>query len=109
MLLAGARAELLFGEPEVLVAATHLVGLPGVARRPPRRVSYLHILCERHEILRAEGAWTESFQPAARMVDAMAAESRDEILALFPALAARPMASARPTLRAHEARALRAA
>ena len=37
--IAGWQAELNFGQPEVLVSAVHLVGLPGVSRRPPVRVT----------------------------------------------------------------------
>ncbi|HMO73411.1 MAG TPA: Hint domain-containing protein, partial [Paracoccaceae bacterium] len=110
MLLAGARAEMLFGEHEVLVAALHLVGLPGVTRLPPQAVDYVHVMCERHEVIQAEGAWSESFQPGAAVVGSMAAAARDGLRALFPELAAgRPFPAARRTLKAHEARVLVAA
>jgi hypothetical protein len=38
MFVGGWQAELNFGQPEVLVSAVHMVGMPGVTRRP-RRVS----------------------------------------------------------------------
>jgi hypothetical protein len=111
MLMDGARAEMLFGEPEVLVAATHLVGLPGVERLPPVAVSYVHLLFDQHEIVCAEGAWSESFQPAMPMLDEMDRLRAAEILTLFPDLAAQEAAfpSARLTLKAYEARVLLAA
>ncbi|TGD62897.1 hypothetical protein EYC08_15045 [Tabrizicola sp. WMC-M-20] len=111
MLIEGARAELLFGEREVLVAAINLIGLPGIARVPARRVSYIHVMCSQHEIIQAEGAWTESFQPGIATLRSMDRGQRDEMLALFPELAegAQAYPAARATLRAHEARVLLAA
>lgn len=111
MLLQGLRAELLFGEPEVLVAATHLTGLDGVDRVCPDGVTYVHILFDGHEIVCADGAWSESFQPARPMVDAMDRTQAEEILQIFPALATSRTAfdAARLTLKSHEARALLAA
>lgn len=111
MLLEGWRADLLFGEPEVLVAARHLTGLPGVTTTVTQGIAYIHILFDRHEIVRADGAWSESFQPARPMLSAMQAEQVAELLALFPGLARAGTAfpAARPTLKAHEARLLTAA
>lgn len=111
MLIEGARAELLFGEREVLVAALHLVGQPGIEQVTPRRVSYIHVMCSQHEIVQAEGAWTESFQPGIGTLDAMDCGQRTEVLMLFPELAdpAHPYRAARATLKAHEARVLLAA
>ncbi len=110
MLVVGSRAELYFGEREVLVAALHLVGRPGIARIPvPAPVTYLHLLFERHEIVCAEGAWSESFQPGAATLSGMEAAQREEVLALFPELGqGRPYPAARVTLKAHEARLLAA-
>ena len=110
MLITGARAELMFGEREVLVAAADLLGLPGVSRDPAGAVSYVHVMCEAHEILRAEGSWSESFQPAAAVLGALDAATRAELLGLFPALASgEGYAAARAVLSSAEARALLAA
>ncbi|GAB1377177.1 Hint domain-containing protein [Pararhodobacter aggregans] len=113
MLVTGARAELMFGEREVLVAAQDLLGLPGVSRAGLEAVSYIHVMCERHEIIRAEGSWTESFQPAEAVVDALEEGTRAELLALFPALATEEgradFAAARPVLSGAEAKTLFAA
>jgi hypothetical protein len=108
VLFEGPWAEMLFGEPEVLVAATHLVGRPGVDQPVVRGVSYIHLMLDRHEVILSDGLWTESFQPAARMVAAMDADRAAEILALFPDLPQVETAfpAARPTLKAHEARVL---
>lgn len=112
VLVAGAAAQLLFGEDEVLVAAKHLLAKPGISRvLPTGGVSYVHILFDRHEIVQSDGIWTESFQPADRMLSAMDKAARDEVLALFPELAteSRFFPAARLSLKAYEARVLLAA
>ncbi|SEM78420.1 Ca2+-binding protein, RTX toxin-related [Gemmobacter aquatilis] len=108
MLVTGTRAEMLFGEHEVLVAALHLVGMEGITRASPPGVTYFHLLFDKHEIIRADGCWTESFQPGDLTLAGMDDAQRNEILLLFPDLQApggRYMA-ARRSLRAHEARVL---
>ncbi len=85
MLVQSWKAELLFGEAEVLVAAKHLVNDHDVRPEPMPRVRYVHLLFDRHEVIRAEGAWTESFHPGAHIL-AEDADMRAEIEALFPEL-----------------------
>ncbi len=108
MLLSGPRAEMLFGEHEVLVAANHLVGRAGITRRDGEAVRYIHILFDQHEIIRADGAWSESFQPGDRSLAGMDAAQRAEILGLFPNLAGAGTRypAARMTLKSREARVL---
>ncbi len=108
MLMTGPRAEMFFGSREVLVAATHLVGESGIERVYPREVTYIHILCDQHEVIRADGAWTESFQPGDMTLSGMDQAQRDELLTLFPALAEAHTLypAARMTLKAHEVRVL---
>ncbi|MFN4131168.1 MAG: Hint domain-containing protein, partial [Paracoccaceae bacterium] len=74
-------------------------------------VSYIHVMCSQHEIVQAEGCWTESFQPGSGTLRTMARAQREEVLALFPQLCEGTQAypAARATLRAHEARVLLAA
>ena len=108
MLFVGPRAEMLFGEGEVLVAATHLTHLPGVDQVMARGITYMHLLFDGHEIIRADGAWTESFQPAERTLNALDDAARGEIEDLFPGISAKAKGflSARPTLKAHEVKVL---
>lgn len=112
MLLCGPQAELLFGEREVLAAAVDLVGMPGI-ERAQTPVTYVHIMFDSHEIVRADGAWSESFQPAQGTINGLDAAQRDELLALFPQLAKdtgrKSFKAARMILKPHEARALCAA
>ncbi|MCU0905438.1 MAG: Hint domain-containing protein, partial [Tabrizicola sp.] len=109
VLIEGARAEMYFGEPEVLVPAKHLVGLADVSRAlPAEGVTYVHILFDRHEIVQSDGIWTESFQPAERTLSALDQAARDEVVALFPDLAdnANGYPAARMSLKAHEVKVL---
>ena len=108
MLIEDGRAEMLFGDAEVLVAATHLRVLPGIEERLTAGVTYIHLLFDRHELICANGAWTESFQPAMRMLNGMEEAQRAEIAALFPEIAGEDFdfPAARLSLKAHEARVL---
>ena len=64
-------------------------------------------MCADHQIIRAEGSWTESFQPSAVVLGALDADTRAELLGLFPELGAGAgLASARPVLSPAEARVL---
>lgn len=65
VLIDGWRAEMLFGEQEVLVAAKHLCGQhDGVHVAPRREVEYFHLLLDGHHLIWSEGALTESFDPS---------------------------------------------
>lgn len=105
----GAQAELLFGEPEVLVAAKHLVDGRTVRIVPRRKVAYWHFLLDAHQIVFAEACATESLYPGQESLKAVSDGERDEIVALFPELAERTstLPMSRRTLRAFEAEALR--
>jgi hypothetical protein len=78
---------MLFGEEEVLVAATHLTCLAAIEQVLTSGISYIHLMVEYHEIICSDRTWSESFQPASRSVDAMDAPQRQELGALFPELA----------------------
>ncbi|RUS59631.1 hypothetical protein EGN72_13075 [Pseudorhodobacter sp. E13] len=103
MLIADWRAELLFGESEVLISARALVNDCTITRAPCDRVTYYHLLLDRHEIIFAEGIATESYQHGA-FADDPGVEA--ELDALFPGLLPAPSDSARPSLRGYEAAAL---
>ncbi|MGO4909320.1 Hint domain-containing protein [Pseudorhodobacter sp. W20_MBD10_FR17] len=107
MLLSGSRAEMMFGEAEVLVAAVHLVNDKTITQIRPQSVTYIHLLFDHHEIICGDGAWTESFQPGDKSLKGMKSPQRDEVLALFPALAqGAAYPAARLTLKSYEAKAL---
>ncbi|MCC7321564.1 MAG: Hint domain-containing protein [Rubellimicrobium sp.] len=103
ILISDPRAELWFGAHEVLVPAIHLVGRPGITRTRPGAVSYIHLLFARHEVILSNGAWSESFQPGHRTLDAMDHAPREELNRLFPQLrGGAPYPAARMTLRRRE-------
>ena len=110
MLMTGPRAELLFGSDEVLVRANHLLHLPGVSQAAALDVTYMHILFDRHEIVLADSAWSESFQPGERTLGGLENDARDELVKLFPDMMAAgglgAFECARTTLKSHEARVL---
>jgi Hint domain len=97
----------LFGEHEVLIAATHMVGSEGISRAQPANVSYIHMLFDEHQVVRADGAWSESFQPGIQTLGGLDEAQREEILALFPNLRrGEAFPAARLTLKAKEAQVL---
>jgi hypothetical protein len=105
MMIDGWRAELLFGDPEVLVPAKHLVDGHGIEVVETDEVEYFHMLFDQHEIVFAEGLASESFHPGCVGMGAMSEAARGEILELFPSLQTDPAnygPSIRPSLRAHE-------
>jgi len=75
LLILSAENRLFFDEAEVLIEAKHLVGRPGITQLITKSVSYIHLMCEHHELLLSDGFWTESFQPGpsslAHVVDAL--------------------------------------
>ncbi len=107
MLLTGLVPDLLFGEPEVLAPAAALANGTRIRRVVGGRVQYFHMLFDRHQIVFAEGAPSESFLPGAEGMQALAAPVQAEIFELFPELrrgGAGGYEAARPMLRAYESR-----
>jgi hypothetical protein len=109
VLLQGWRAEMLFGEDEVLVGAKHLVNDSSIRPAPRRDVTYHHILFDQHELVWSEGCITESFFPGDCIMSGDP-EMRAEINALFPELLQNPTTclseTARLVLKGYEARAV---
>ena len=101
MLISGVRAELLFGQPEMLAHAAHLCDGDRIFREPCAVVTYYHILFDRHEIVCAHGCWSESFAPSEATLSNSDAQTRAELLKLFPQLL-EAWKDALPTLNACE-------
>lgn len=111
MMFQGCRAELLFGESEVLVAATHLIDGVDVTQDAGGEVTYIHMLFDTHEVIYAEGAATESFHPGDMGMTAVSDEAREELFAIFPELRSNVNGygpTARRCLKQHEAKLIRA-
>lgn len=100
MLLTGPEVERAFCAREVLGAAKHLVGLPGITvDQPAEGVTYVHLLLDTHEVLLADGAWSESLYTGPQAMKMLPAAQRAEILTLFPDLAQGAPAHAAPARR----------
>lgn len=107
MLVANEKTSYYLGESEVLVAAKHLVGLPGITRATAPEVTYVHFLCDQHEVVLADGSWSESFQPGDYSLAGLGDEQRHEIFEIFPDLktdaGVEAFGAARRSLKRHEA------
>lgn len=106
MLVEGYRAELTFGEDEVLVAAKHLINGRSIKQEERGFVTYIHMMFDRHQIVYAEGAATESFHLGDQGLEALSNEGRDDLFRQFPHLRADPNVygdTARRCAKAHEA------
>ncbi len=107
MLVANDRTALYFDEHEVLVSAKHLVAAKGIDTVDAVGTTYIHFMFERHEVVLANGAWTESFQPGDYTLQGMGNAQRNEIFDLFPELKTETgrqgYTAARRTLKRHEA------
>ncbi len=112
MLHISPKASLLFGDREVLLPAKHMVDGKDICPVEQDIVGYFHILLDRHEIVFAENAPTESFHPGALGLNTLSDASREDLFSLFPSLRSDPNSygdTARICLRGYETRVLAAA
>lgn len=110
ILVRDAQAELMFGEPEVLVAAKELVNGGTIRVLEGGVVEYVHLLFDTHQVIWSEGLLTESFLPGTETTKSWEQEIVDEICAIFPELDPKTGAgyspAARRTLKGYEAQLL---
>ncbi len=111
VLMCSPKAQLLFGEREVLVKAKDLINDKTVwSKADGSKVTYLHILFRNHEIVIGNGLPSESYHPGDCSIDAFDEETRAEILRLMPELAQEGKdaygPAARVSLKRHEANVL---
>ncbi len=111
LLVANERTMLYFEEHEVLVAAKHLSNNRTIRPVQTLGVTYVHFMCDRHEVVLANGCWTESFQPGDYSLNGLGNAQRNEIFEIFPELEGaegrESYQSARRTLKRYEASLLR--
>jgi hypothetical protein len=102
------RAEVYFAEDRVLVAAQALID-DRLARLdlPLTGVEYWYLLCNRHEILIADGTLSESYHPGETGYAGLAPANRILVEAVVPEPDIRRRRAACPIVRNAEARALR--
>ncbi len=108
-LFTGYQADLLFGVPEVLVSAKHLVNGGNIQQTDCKVVTYLHMMFDQHEVIYANGAATESFHAGDVCIASISDQSREEMFQSFPELRSNSGAhgkAARLCLRGFETRVL---
>lgn len=107
MLLQDWRAELFFGEDEVLVAANKLLNDSTILKAPCDRVEYIHLMFDKHEVIYAEGAPTESFL-IGEYLCGDDSNLMAEIKGVFPEVSkiSPQLAAARPVARGYEMAAI---
>ncbi|WP_299846561.1 Hint domain-containing protein [uncultured Roseovarius sp.] len=109
--VSGKIAMRMYGEPTVLVAAIHLLQLPGVRRDEAHAdVTYFHIMFDRHEIVFANATPAESLYLGGQAILAISKPAWDELFSLFPNLEERMrrdgVLRASPFAEGHKARKL---
>lgn len=81
-------AERMFASPEVLMAAKHMLELDGVETvEAAEAVEYWHLMCDRHEVILAEGAESETLFTGPEAMAALPRACHDELKRIFPDLA----------------------
>jgi len=91
MLIKSDKIQLEYGEDEVLIPAKALLNdLTVTVDYGIRATQYIHILFDRHEIIFANGAATESFHPGHSSVSAIEDAAKDELFEIFPELRDNP-------------------
>jgi len=100
VLMRGAQARELWGEPEVLVRAADLVGDRFVTvDHSLRETWYVHLMLERHEVIWANGLEVETFHPGYMGLDHLEGLQRKALVELRPELASDPQKYGAPARR----------
>ncbi len=85
MMLTGWQAELHFGESEVLAPAVGFVNDNNIfVKDYMPMVCYFHLLFDQHEIIMANGVWSESLHAGEMAMASMSDAARDELNLIFP-------------------------
>ncbi len=87
VLLSGAAPRALWNTPEVLVAAQDLIDDRHVTvDHGATEAIYMHVLTRRHEVLRANGLWVESFHPGDADLGHVDPADLDDLTAQVPGI-----------------------
>jgi hypothetical protein len=91
LMVRGAAAQELFGEPEVLMRAADLVGDRFITvDHSLREVWYVHLMLERHQVVWANNVEAETFHPGYMGLDHLDVGQRESLLELRSDLARDP-------------------
>lgn len=85
VLVANTRSTVRYTDREVLVAAKHLAA-QGVHTVQSSGTTYVHFMCDRHEVVLSNGIWTETFHPEDTTLKGIGNAQRLEIFEIFPEL-----------------------
>ena len=98
ILLSSPIAKRMFGSREVLVAAKKLTGLAGVIQASgDQSVTYVHFLCDRHEIVVANGVHSETLFVGSEAWHVLSPKAR-RMVHMITGLGSGKAASARPII-----------
>lgn len=110
VLIVSEMAQMYFEQNEVLVYAKDLTKIDGVKIGAPQDLTYVHFMCEHHEVVLSNGTWTETFQPGDYSLRGVDEDQREELFQLFPQLATmeglKQYRAARKTLQRKETKVL---
>jgi len=110
MFLKSHQALLMFGENEILMTAKSLLNDKTIlVDHQVTYVDYIHILFDHHELVQANGTWSESFHPGTVGLDAIEKYAKAELFEIFPELQTNPNSfgpSARQSVTESEAKIL---
>ncbi|KEJ90887.1 Hint domain-containing protein [Sulfitobacter donghicola] len=91
MLIGGWRAQMMFGEDQLLAPAKGLLNDSTILTKTPAAgVTYIHLGFARHEIITANGALSESLHTGSVAKSSMDIAAREELFSLFPDLRTAP-------------------
>lgn len=87
MLAKSVIAKRMLGTDEVFISAKKLTALPGIfVDTTEQDVTYFHLVLDKHHVIFAEGAPTESFYCGPDALKALSESALEEITAIFPSL-----------------------
>lgn len=76
-------AHRMAGEP-VLIPAKKLLNLPGISQPQPKEgCAYFHLLFDGHEVVKANGCWSESFYPGDQAFQTLPHPTANEYQTIF--------------------------
>lgn len=86
MLISNWRVQMACGEPEALVPAKALIDAKTVRWTRRKQVTYIHLLFDRHHVIYAKGAASESLHAAQIDKSEIDPKARAELFEIFPDL-----------------------
>lgn len=87
MLVQSRIAQRMFGTDAVLISAARMTAIPGIfVDTDLTEITYFHLVFDRHIVLYADGAPSESLFAGPEAMASLTSQARDELLLLFPHL-----------------------